>query len=278
MKRAVVLWASAYGVERIWFATGHAPVWKLPGDDLLIPNWLSVVGCVLTALAMTTIRPRILWALAVGWVLSAAFILLDLVAAVLPGLGIPFDPLGMLSRVGAITGATLLGLVAKAHQPASKPWPRWVSAAGASLAFAGCLTRLVAQAVVGFDRSPFGGHLSLIAFEGGFVLAGTVLPFLLVHPIGLWFPRWMLLLPGFTIGFGMSAYFGVGLVQMVVAVAQGQPVAGEGSGLPDSFFWVAIPAYLTWGAGLVAAARGYQFATRKGARPEYDPSNQGRAA
>jgi hypothetical protein len=269
MRRAVLVWAAAYGGLRIWFATGHAPGWKLPGNDLLIPNWVAVVGCLVTALAIITIRPRLLWVLAAGWLAAAAFILLDVVAAILPGLGIPLDPLGMLSRLGAVAGAVLIGMLARARQPPATPWPHWVSTAGAGLAVVGCLTRLGAQAAVGFGQTPYGGSRSLVIFEGGFLLAGTVLPFLLVHPIGRRFPRWMLLLPGFAIGAGMTAYFGVGLIQMIVAAVQGQPIYGD-VGLPDSFFWVAVPAYLVWGAGLAVAARGYQFATRKANDSECD--------
>jgi hypothetical protein len=278
----VVAWAVAYGGLRIWFALGHAPTWKLPGNDLLIPHWAAVALCAITALATIPIHPsprgragslgvagwggiwgaRLLWGLAVGWVAAAGFILLDLVAALLPGLGIPFDALGMVCRLGAILGAVLLGLTAKAHQPKAKPWPHWVVTLGAYLAVAGCLTRLAAQAAVGFGTTPYGGNLSLVVFEGGFLLVGTLLPFLLVHPIGRHFPRWMLLAPGFTIGVGMTAYFGVGLIQMIVAAVQGQPVYGD-VGLPDAFFWVAVPAYVVWGIGLILATRGYEFATRK---------------
>ncbi|HZX03848.1 hypothetical protein [Kribbella sp.] len=271
MRRAVVVWAAAYGALRIWYLTGHAPTWKLPGDDLLIPGWVSVVACLVTALAVIRIRPRLLWVLAAGWLAAAAFILLDLVAAVFPGLGIPFDFLGMLSRLGAVAGAVLLGLLARAHQPTATPWPPWVSIAGACFACAGCLTRLGAQAVVGFEKTPYGSSLSLLLFEGGFVLAGTLLPFLLVHRLGRWFPRWLLLLPGYAIGCGITAYFGVGLIQMTANALRGQPVYGDATlGLPDSFFWVAVPAYLVWGAGLVVATRGYQFATRKANDPVCD--------
>ncbi|WP_432887016.1 hypothetical protein ACQPYH_04585 [Kribbella sp. CA-245084] len=270
MRRAVVAWAMAYGGLRIWFATGHAPTWKLPGNDLLIPPWLAVAACAVTALAAITIRAErggvwvgwLFWVLAGGWVGAAAFILLDVVAAVLPGLGIPFDPLGMLCRVGAILGAVLLGLTAKAHQSKAKPLPHWIATLGACLAVAGCLTRLAAQAAVGFGATPYGRDLSLFLFEAGFMLVGTLLPFLLVHPIGRRFPRWVLLVPGFTLGAGMTAYFGVGLIQMIVATVQGKPMFAD-IPLPDAFFWVAVPAYVVWGAGLTLATRGYQFATRK---------------
>ncbi|MGW7682324.1 hypothetical protein ACWGID_16395 [Kribbella sp. NPDC054772] len=269
MRRAVLAWAIAYGGLRVWFATGHAPGWKLPGDDLLIPNWAAVAACLITAVAVLKIHPKLLWALAAAWVAAAGFLLLDVVAAILPGLGIPFDPLGMLTRLAAVAGAVLLALTARAHQPIPKPWPSWLSSAGAVAAAVGCLTRLAAQAAVGFNQTPHGGNLSLMLFEGGFLMVGTVLPFLLAHPIGRRFPRWLLLLPGFTIGVGMTAYFGVGLIQMVVAALQGEPVYGD-VGLPDSFFWVAVPAYVVWGAGLLVAARGYQFATRKTIDSECD--------
>ncbi|GAA1612738.1 hypothetical protein [Kribbella karoonensis] len=262
MRRAVVVWAAAYSGLRIWYLTGHAPAWKLPGDDLLVPGWVAVAGCVLTALAVIRIRPRLLWALAAGWLAAAAFILLDAVALVLPGLGIPFDVLGMLSRLGAVLGAVLLGLLARAHQPAGRPWPPWVSIVGGCLATVGCLTRLGAQAAVGFEQTPYGRSLLLLLFEGGFVLVGTLLPFLLVHPFGRRFPRWLLLLPGYGLGCGISAYFGVCLIQMITNAVQGKPVYGD-VGLPDSFFWVAVPAYVVWGLGLVVATRGYQFRTRK---------------
>ncbi|GAA1142974.1 hypothetical protein GCM10009630_46790 [Kribbella jejuensis] len=258
----MVLWATMYGGLRIWYATGHQPSWKLPGNDLLIPLRVSVAACVVTALAVIRIRPRLLWVLAAGWLAAAGFILLDVVAGVLPGLGIPFDLLGMLSRLGAIAGAVLLGLLARQHQPTATPWPSWISTVGACLAAVGCLTRLGAQAVVGFGKTPYAGNWSFLVFESGFLLAGTLLPFLLVHRIGRAFPRWLLLLPGYAIGVGITAYFGVGLIQMVVAALQGQPVYGD-VGLPDSFFWVAVPAYVVWGAGLTVAARGYQFATRR---------------
>jgi hypothetical protein len=261
-RRAVTIWAVTYGALRVWYATGHAPNWKLPGEDLLIPNWVSVVACLLTAVAVIRIRPRLLWVLAAGWLAAAAFILLDVVAGILPGLGIPFDALGMLSRLGAILGAVLLGLLARTRQAPAAPWPAWVAIAGACLATAGCLIRLGAQAVVGLEQTPYAGSLSLIIFEGGFLLAGTLLPFLLVHRIGRFFPRWLLLLPGYLIGAGMTAYFSVGLIQMIVAAIQGKPVYGD-VGLPDSFFWVSVPAYVVWAVGLTAATRGYQLATRK---------------
>ncbi|MGY4771112.1 hypothetical protein ACXC9Q_29745 [Kribbella sp. CWNU-51] len=275
---AALVWAAAYGCLRVWFATGNAPVWKLPGRDLLVPDWIAVAGCLISAAAVIALARwggsaliRLLWVLAAGWVAAAAFALLDLVAGLLPGLGIPFDLLGMLSRFAALGGAALLGATARAYQrrldptclrctgrprPTSTPtWPAW-------LAVIGCLTRLAAQAAVGFGSTPYGGNLSRIIFESGFVLAGVALPLLLVYRPGRFFPRWMLILPGLGLGAGITAYFGVGLLQMIANVIQGKP-AYDDIGLPEAFFWVAVPAYLLWGVGLTLAAYGYHRRTRK---------------
>jgi hypothetical protein len=279
---AAIGWAVAYGLVRLWFATGHAPAWKLP-SDLLIPDWASVAGCVAGAAAVGALRtwPRsrvaigATWALAGGWVAVCAFVLLDFVAGVLPGLGIPFDTVGLMSRLGGLTGAALLAGTALAKQRQLNPeclrctgWarqvsgtPQWASVA-AWIAVAGCTARLLAQVAVGLDATPYKSDLSMILFEGGFLLAGTALPLLLVTRLGKVFPRWMLLLPGAGLGAGITAYFGVGLIQMVVAVAQGEPVYGD-TALPDSFFWVAVPAYLIWGVGLIMATTGYYLRTRK---------------
>jgi hypothetical protein len=72
----------------------------------------------------------------------------------------------------------------------------------------------------------------------------------------------MLLLPGAALGTGITAYFGVGLVQMIIAGIQGESVY-SGTPLPASFFWIAVPAYLVWGAGLAVATAGYFLRTRK---------------
>lgn len=236
--RLALGWAAAYGAVRVWFATGHAPAWKLP-YDLLIPDWWSAAACLASATVVValTARPRsplllgLTWAGAVGWVAACALILLDLVGGVLPAV------------------------------PAT---PRW-ALLGAWFAIAGCVTRLVAQAVVGFGAAPYRGGLSVVLFEGGFLLAGTVLPLLLVYRLGRIFPRWLLLCPGAGLGAGITAYFGVGLVQMIVATLNGEPVYGDdpGSLLPESFFWVAVPAYVVWGAGLATATYGYHLRTRK---------------
>jgi hypothetical protein len=201
--------------------------------------------------------------------------LLDVVGGLLPGLGIPFDLPGMLSRLAALIGAGLLGATALARQRQLDPsclrchgrkgqvttTPGW-ALIGAWVAVVGCSVRLVAQAVVGFDAVPYAAGLSMMLFEGGFLLAGIALPLLLVYRAGRFFPRWMLLLPGAGLGAGITAYFGVGLLQMLAAVVQGEAVFAD-IGLPDAFFWVAVPAYLVWGVGLAVATYGFHLRTRK---------------
>lgn len=279
-------WATAYGLVRVWFATGHAPEWNFPGGDLLIPDWPSVAACLVSAalvVAATTwsqyrVVIGLLWAAAAGWVAVAAMALLDVVGGLLPGLGIPWDLPGMLSRFGALVGAALLAGTALARQRQLDPTcfgcsgrrrvltstPRWAVAA-AWIAVGGCLLRLAAQAVVGFETTPYAASLSMLLFEGGFLLAGIALPLLLVYRLGKVFPRWMLLLPGAGLGVGITAYFGVGLLQMIAETLQGK-VAFDDIDLPQSFFWVAVPAYLAWGVGLAVATYGYYVRTRKPCR------------
>ncbi len=137
---------------------------------------------------------------------------------------------------------------------------------------AGCLTRITAQAVVGFDESPLSG----IAFEACFVLAGTLLPLALVHSWGMVWPRWvvglagrrvprrLVLWPGVGVSVMIVSYFGVMLGQMVVERLHGRnPFPPDARmDLPETFFWVAVPAYVVWGAALGVAALSYHRRTR----------------
>lgn len=277
--RLALGWAIAYGAVRVWFAVGHAPDWILP-SDLLIPSWASVAACLASAGLMIALdrrpRSRVLiattWTAAASWVAVCALSLLDLVGGILPGLGLPFDLPALLSRAGGLTGAALLGATALARQRRLDPTclhcsgssvlpAKWATL-GAWLAVTGCMGRLGAQAAVGFGSTPYGQSPSRILFEGGFLLAGVALPLLLVYRVGRVFPRWMLLLPGTVLGAGITAYFGVGLIQMIGEVLRGERVF-DGIDLPAAFFWVAVPCYLVWGLGLATATYGYYGRTRK---------------
>jgi hypothetical protein len=150
--------------------------------------------------------------------------------------------------------------------------PRWAWLA-AWAAVAGCLVRLLAQVAVGFDSNLLKGGGSLLGFEAGFLLAGTVLPLALVYRWGRVFPgwvpllagrgvpRWLVLGPALGLGVGMTAYFGVSLVRLAAQTVTGTWAQHAGS-LPLWFFWVAVPAYLAWGLGLGVAALAYRAATR----------------
>jgi hypothetical protein len=54
-------------------------------------------------------------------------------------------------------------------------------------------------------------------------------------------------------------YFGLKLLQMIFERLRGRnPFPPEGGlDLPETFFWFAVPAYLTWGVGMAVAALAY---------------------
>jgi hypothetical protein len=141
------------------------------------------------------------------------------------------------------------------------------------VAVAGCLVRVLAQVAVGFGSELTEAGASLLLFEAGFLLAGTMLPLALVYRWGRAFPgwvpllagrgvpRWLVLGPALGLGVGMTAYFGVTMMQLVVETLTGT-WEQDGGSLPLWFFWVAVPGYLVWGLGLGAAALAYRRATR----------------
>jgi hypothetical protein len=131
---------------------------------------------------------------------------------ILPGVGQGVHPVAFVSRAaclagGALVGATALsyqrhwrgaclacGRTGKAARPARPPRWAWLAA---WVAVAGCLVRVLARsrwdsAATYCGRA--GG--SLLLFEAGFLLAGTVLPLALVYRWGRVFPGWVPLLAG----------------------------------------------------------------------------------
>jgi hypothetical protein len=144
----------------------------------------------------------------------------------------------------------------------------------------GCAVRIGAQAVVGFDRSPLSSGVSVLLFELGFLLGGSLLPLSLVHSWGrVWprgvpglagraVPRRLVLWPAAGISAGLVVYFGLMLLQMIAERLRGRnpfPPSG-GLELPEAFFWFAVPSYLAWGAGMAVAAFGYHRMTRPACR------------
>ncbi|MFB9233980.1 hypothetical protein ACFFWC_00265 [Plantactinospora siamensis] len=291
---AVLAWALGYGGLRLVWAVGAAPAF--PGSSRDIAATHALVAGLAGAAALVAAAQRRArwswpfglagWAVAGGLLATAPMLLLDLVGLVIPGLGLPFDPGSFLTRLGVAGGAVLLGRATLDHRrrrgpgcprcgrtagdrpAAGPPWWAW---AGAYAAVAGCLVRLAAQLAVGFDMIPLTAGPAVLVFEGGFLLAGLLLPLALVHSWGrIWprwagplagrrVPRWLVLGPAYVLATGLVVYFGVGLGQLTVAAVRGEE---PGLGLPYAFYWVAMPAYWIWGLGLGAAALAYARSTR----------------
>ncbi|MEV1172703.1 hypothetical protein [Nonomuraea sp. NPDC049784] len=283
--RAGVALASVilYGGLRVYWQLGHMPERLSPvGPDLLVfDGWAAVGLCgaavaVLGAMVALPRAGRGRWALAgLAWVVGGALVvagallLLDVVGFIVPGMGIPVYPLGAVSKAACVGSGVLVWWTARAYRPARPKalahTPRWAFA-GAYVAVGGCLARILAQAAVGFGGGDW-------LFEAGFLLAGTVLPLALVHRWGRVWPRWvpvlagravprrLVLWPGAAVAGGLIAYFGVGLGQMVAERLSGQVPFAQ-SGLPEGFYWVAVPGYVLWGAGMTVAALAYAWRTR----------------
>ncbi|GGT89830.1 hypothetical protein [Actinomadura livida] len=303
---AAAAWLLAYGVLRAYWAAGNQPQDMSPaGPDLVVfTGWRGVALCgaaaaVLLALAHPAARHRTgrvlrlaAWTAAAALAAAAAMLLLDVIGAVLPGLGVAFHPLGALSRAACAAAAVLTGLAARAHRrrtrggcggcgraaAAAGPLdrtPAWAYRA-AYLAVAGCAARVAAQAAVGFGGAPLSGGASALLFEAGFVLGGTLLPLALVHPFGRTWPRPLPVLGGrrvprrlvlwlaAAVSAGLTVYFGLMLLLMCWERLHGRdPFPPEGGlDLPEAFFWAAVPAYVLWGAGMAVAARAYARRTR----------------
>ncbi|HEY3411148.1 MAG TPA: hypothetical protein VGK53_23525 [Propionicimonas sp.] len=295
---AALIWALGYGAFRISssLAGATAPPGSRP-DLLAFPGWWSVALCGAAALVVLGLRNAgwsRLWAIA-GWlvasslVAASALLLLDVVAIILPGMGVNVDLAAFASRAACLACGLLVGATTVSYQrhwrgacPAcgrmSQEWaptlgatPWWARVA-AGAAIAGWLARLLAQLAVGVGDELLRGNASVVLFETGFMLAGTVLPLALVSRWGrivpAWLPvlagrrvpRWLVLAPGLALGVGMSTYFGFTLVMIA-----GQTLAGtwqdSGGPLPLWFFWIAVPAYLVWGLGLGVAALAYRYST-----------------
>jgi hypothetical protein len=294
--QAAVLWALVYGAVRAWWAVNGAPFFGRLGTDLIVfSGWRAIALCAAAAVVAVALK-RATWKrplLAAGWAVcaallaSSALLLLDVVGGLFPGSGVQFIPAAFLSRAACFVEAILVGSAAVAYQ---RRWrsdclfcgqtgvrarmerpPRWAWWA-AYAAMAGWAIRLGAQAAVGFG-SLLRVRGAFWALEVCFVLAGTVLPLALVHSWGRVFPRWaplvrgrrvprwLLVGPAFGIGGALTVYFSVSIVAFAAAVLTGSWHRSVTS-LPTAFFWVAMPAYLVWGLGLVSAAIAYHRVTR----------------
>lgn len=295
---ALMVWALGYGVLRAHWAADNAPYFPPRGEDLvLFTGWGAVVLCLAAACVAVAVRTTsglrsvivAGYALAAAMLFADALLLLDVVNALIPGLGGQLGVAGFGSRAALFIGAVLVGASTLGYQRRShrgcprcgrgvdhedlRRTPRWAYV-GAYVAVTGCLIRLFVQFLAGFDTIPLDGGASLLIFEIGFLLAGTLLPLALVHSWGRSWPRWVPLLsgrrvprwlvlgPGLVLSVGITSYFGVTLAQMVANILTGQPGFDNTGPLSQAFFWVAVPSYCVWGIGMGLAAIGYLRLTR----------------
>ncbi|MDN5852629.1 MAG: hypothetical protein L0K86_07250, partial [Actinomycetia bacterium] len=283
----------AYALVRTYWQFGHRPDSMAPGDldwDLVVfTGWLGVGLCVagagvaagLTRPARSPVARRLLplagVLIGVALIASGALLLLDVIGLVFPGIGIEFFPSGAASRLVCVTSGALLVTASVSYFLAVRgacrrcgrtnasggrlaETPMWAYVA-AYVAVAGCVVRVLAQAAVGFNENPLSNGPAVIAFEGAFLLAGSLLPLALVHGWGrVWprwvpilrrrrIPRWLVLGPGAGVSAGIVVYFGLMLAMMIAERLQGRnpfPPSG-GLDLPEVFFWFAVPAYVVWG-------------------------------
>jgi hypothetical protein len=295
---AALAWALCYGSLRaFWAVTGGAPSPPPVDTDLVgFTGWWAVGLCAAAAAVVVALGrsgwslPMALaaWAVTLALAAASAVVLLDVVGLLLPGIGVKVSLAAFASRVAGLAGAVLVGTNVLSYQ---RHWhgaclvcgstadtvrmtrpPRWAWVA-AWAAVAGCLVRLLAQLAVGFGGELLEGGGPALTFELGFLLAGTVLPLALVFHWGRVFPgwlpvlrgrgvpRWLVLAPAASLGAGMTAYFTITLVKLAAQTLTGTSDEGF-EGDPLWFFWLAVPAYLTWGLGLGIAAVAYRRMTR----------------
>lgn len=284
-----IVWALLYGALRAVWALLGAPSLPPMGDDLIVGGWWPAALCLAAAGIGIGMRltgaSRALVAAGLGvagaLLVGDALFLLDIVGILTFAVDTGPEAAALASRAGCAAVALLLLWTVARYRRAMvgqrPPWdavPRWAFV-GAWAAVAGCLVRIGAQVAVGFDGMPLNG--SVMVFEGGFLLAGTLLPLALVYRWGRVWPRWTLFLagrrvprwlvlgPAAVFATGLVVYFGIALAQMITG-----PV--DGGTLPDAFYWVAVPAYWVWGWGMGAAAVAYYQVTRS-RLGEWSPSH-----
>jgi hypothetical protein len=280
---------AAYAIIHVWWGIDGAPRFDSFGESFIPGTWTPVVISV-AALAANLLFTRRRWAVVVlGWAAGTGMVLysfmfaLDLVSMLFGEFTIA-DWTGFLIRGLGVAGGvlTLMGTVAAQRRvrgacarcgrlPAAHPGaPRtdrapWWAYAGAYGALAGAAVRLAAELVAGLPWSPTepAGLVFLVCYAA----AGSLLPLALAHRWGrIWprwvlplagrdVPRWLVLVPAFMVGSGLTAYFGL--------VGGTYIVLGDfDAALPLWWVLTVIPGYTVWGIGLLVAAVFYLGATK----------------
>lgn len=300
-------WCGGYAAVLAWWAFSGRPSFSgvgfFPGGWApVVPAVLAAGVCLLIASGATRAWPRRGRRLLVGagWAAGAALIAyclllwIDLTMVLMLPFGV--DSRGHLAdtplrAAGVVAAALALRSVqgefrrvrsacpqcgrrhGRSPERRTDPSPWW-ACAGAHLAVVGLVVRLSPALVEGLPLDGPGGAGFRI-FLGLMVLAGTVLPWALVHPWGrVWptwtpwagrpVPRWLVLGPGVFMGVGLGAYFGVG---GTIALAVGATPTDAGALLM-------IGGYTLWGLGLLVGSISYHRLTKAECRNGADSGSR----
>jgi hypothetical protein len=296
-------WCGAYAVVHLWWAVAGAPTFLGRGESFFPGGWVPVVPASVAASAslldgIAVVRrrgrsPSARWLLgslaALGGGAMIAYCMLAwtrLAMLLMVPFGSPMTSpdVGLLVlRTSGVVGGGLALWTARAafqqdgpgcdgcgrdHATASagRTAPsQWWGCAGAYLAIAGLLARLVPDAPRMIVQGVTGpGGVGFDLFVALMIIAGTVLPLALAQRWGrIWpgwvrpwagrrVPRWLVLGPGVFMGTGLVAYFGAGGISAMIS---GQAPSDPGAVLM-------IGGYTAWGIGLLIASTSYHRLTR----------------
>lgn len=238
--------------------------------------------------AATTWTLAVAGAVAAAGLIATSFLLALNISGLLFGFGLT-EPSGMVVRAVGVCAGVLMLLTAvtefrrarqscphcgrvhgRSAERRTDPTPWWAYVAGYA-AVAGCLSRFTAQAITGFpgqeERVMFTPIVNqFTVFVVLMFIAGTLLPLALVHRWGrIWprwvlpfagrdVPRWLVLITAFVMGAGLTAYFGLGGIPIMLADGVGE--------YPVWWGFAVIGGYTVWGLGLLVASVSY-FALTK---------------
>jgi hypothetical protein len=283
---------AVYASIHVWWGIAGAPHFDSFGESFIPGRWtpVAVAAAALIACLLLLRETRYRWAVvALGWAAGTGMILysfmfaLDLVSMLfgeftvsdwpgflIRGLGVAGGLLTLLGTVSAQRRArgacSRCGRLPTAHPGLSRTEPApWWAYAGAYGALAGAAARLAAELFAGLPWAPT--EPTSIVFLTLYTAAGALLPLALAHRWGrVWprwvlplagrdVPRWIVLVPAFTVGGGLTAYFGL--------VGGTYTALGNfGSEFPLWWTLTVIPGYTVWGIGLLVAGVFYLGATK----------------